>query len=121
MTIVVSARIDADAWRIGEVVIDHYGLMVSCDICIYKNEKLWIRMPEFWLGNQSKVRKTWWKDQALSDEMQVFILKKVFDMIELDVPRAIAEKKAYRVAINKKKELTKQENKLTLNEKSSEE
>lgn len=121
ITRVIEARVAVNKRRIGTVTLNQGGLMIYCDICLYKDEKLWIRMPEYWVNEETKIRFAFWETKELSDQKQDFILKKVFDMIGLDVPRAVEEKKAYRDMQTKKKELTKQENKLTLNEKSSEE
>ncbi len=111
MTIVLKAEIDITKRRIGKVFINHEGLVFWCDICIYNDEKLWIRMPEFWVDKKNKLRILNWENQEVSDEKQVFILKKVFDMLDLDLEKAICLKKDFFAT---KKQLTKQENKLTL-------
>lgn len=118
MTQVLHAELAPTNRRVGIVVINHEGLTVCCEICVYKYEKLWIRMPEFWVNPTTKKRLVYWDSQQLSDEKQVFILKKVFDMLEWDLDTAVKIKRDF---FNQRKELTKQENKLTLNQKSSEE
>lgn len=95
MTEVIHADIKVTPTRVGTVTINHEGLVVRCDICVYKNEKLWVRMPEYWITPESKVRICYWGSKELSDEKQVFILNKVFDMTGLDLQRAVKEKQAY--------------------------
>lgn len=74
-------------------------------------------MPEIWTNDGNKFRLTFWETQELSDERQVFILKKVFDMLDLSLEKAIELRKDF---FTTRKELTKEENKLTLQRKNTE-
>lgn len=117
MTDVLEAEISVSKRRIGRVVINHEGLIVCCDICLYKDQKLWIRMPEIWLDNEKKLRLVFWETQQISDEKQEIILNKVLDILDLDIEKAKKLKKDF---FTERKELTKQENKFTLQRKNAE-
>ena len=53
---VVKAKLSPNETRIAEAHIKYFGLTLICDICLYKNESLWIRMPELWVTPESKKR-----------------------------------------------------------------
>lgn len=114
---VINAEISVTKKRLGTVLINHEGLIVSCEICVYKDEKLWIRMPEFWTREGNKIQKAWWESKEISDEKQVIILNKVFAMLDLNLEKALELRKNF---FTTRKELTKQENKLTLQRKNTE-
>lgn len=111
---VLNAQISITKKRLGILLINHEDLIVSCKICVYMNEKLWIRMPEFWTREGNKIQKSWWESKELLDEKQVIILNKVFAMIDLNLEKAIELRKNF---FTTRKQLTKQENKLTLQRK----
>lgn len=96
--------------RLGLVFVKYYGLVISCDICIYKKEKLWIRMPEVWLTEDVKRGFAFWLDKEESNQFQITVLKKVFDMIGLTLEKAIDMRKQFFKERNKmttiKKKLT---------------
>jgi hypothetical protein len=117
VTQVLSAEISVTQRRIGRVTINHEGLIVCCEICVYNDEKLWIRMPEFWPNKQNKIRLAFWESKELSDQKQELILKKVFDMLDLNVEKAVQLRKDF---FTTRKELTKQENNSTLQRKNTE-
>lgn len=117
MSEVLKAEISVTRTRIGTLLLSHEGLILSCEICVYKDEKLWIRMPEIWTEKGKKCRLAFWESKELSDEKQVIILNKVFDMLNLDLAKAIELRKKF---FTTRKELTKQENKLTLQRKNTE-
>lgn len=81
--------------RIGVVNIRNNKMVVSCDICVYKREKLWIRMPEVWLDPRTKRRFNWFENTQDSEEFQKIVLKKVFDMIGLTLDQAIQMRKDF--------------------------
>lgn len=74
-------------------------------------------MPEFWTREGNKIQKAWWESKEISDEKQVIILKKVFTMLDLTLEKALDLRKNF---FTTRKELTKQENKLTLQRKNTE-
>lgn len=106
------------ATRIGYALVKYYDLTIRCDICLYKKDHFWVRMPEIWVSKTEKVRYNSWEKESDSSRFQDMVLKKVFDMIEWDIPKAVQIRKEY---FRKRKELTKQINKITLQEKNSEE
>jgi len=114
---VLHAEINPTSTRLGIVVIRYYELVVYCEICVYKEQNLWVRMPEIWTTTEFKRRLVYWENQKLSDLYQVIILKKVFDLIGLNLEEGIRIKREFLI---KRKELTREKNKLTLNKKNTE-
>lgn len=114
---VLRPEIKVNTTRVGKALIRYGILEFDVDICVYKNERLWVRMPETWLDKERKKRLVWVVDKDKSDQFQLLVLKKVFDVIGLDLAVAIQKRDEFRAA---RKELTEQKNKLTLSEKDSE-
>lgn len=92
---IVEARMTVNKYRIAEVLVNFNGIGIFLDICLYKDEKLWVRMPEIWLTKTIKRRFCFWFNKEDSDKCQKIILNKVFDMLELDLSRAIEERKRF--------------------------
>jgi hypothetical protein len=80
--------------RLGIVNLKYYDLRIKCDICVWEDKKLWIRFPETW-NKGVKLRHVYWENKDISDKHQQIILKKVFDMIGLDLQQAVILKKAF--------------------------
>lgn len=114
---VIHVELKANKTRIGTVAVRYYGLIICCELCLYKNQNLWIRMPEMWTSKVNKRRMTYWEDKQISDQMQVLMLKQVADKTALTLEQAIEMKYHY---FCRTKELTTDKNKLTLNEKTTE-
>ncbi len=114
---VVEARLAVNKFRIAEVLVNYYGLGLYLDICVYKDEKLWVRMPEIWLHRTEKRKFGFWFDKKDSDKCQEVILNKVFDMIGLDLESAMRERKNF---FTNKKDLTEGKNNITFSKHSSE-
>lgn len=114
---VVEAKLAVNKFRVAEVLVNFHGLGLYLDVCLYKKEKLWVRMPEIWLRRTHKRKFGFWFDKADSDKCQEIILNKVFDMLGLDLETAIKERDSF---FAKKKELTAEENNITLSKHSSE-
>lgn len=110
---VLKANLKPNTRRIASVLIKYYDLVMNCDICLYKNEKLWVRMPEVWMTPELKVKFAYWDGKEKSDQFQDYVLKKVFDMLGLDVAMA---QKLKAEAYGKKKRMTRLNKTLTLNE-----
>ncbi len=92
---IVEVKIRPSTSRLGIVIVKYYNLVLSCDLCLYKAEKLWIRMPEIWLQNSEKKRIVWWEEKNFSDDFQNLVLKKVFDMVGLTLENAIELRKDF--------------------------
>lgn len=92
---VKSAEIAPNKLRIGFVIVTYYDLRLRCEICLYKDIRLWIRMPEIWLNDSVKKQYVFWDDNEKSDEFQKIILSKVFDLLGLSVEKAVAIKKEH--------------------------
>jgi UV DNA damage repair endonuclease len=110
---VLKADLRPNTRRIASVLVKYYDLVMNCDICIYKNEKLWVRMPEVWMTPDLKVRFAYWDGKEKSEEFQDYVLKKVFDMIGLDIEMAVKLKTE---AFAKKKRMTRLNKTVTLTE-----
>ncbi len=74
--------------RLGYVDVLYHELLIRCDICLFEDKKLWIKMPEKWIKGR-KYRFVYWPTKEKSDEVQQIVLNKVFDMLGLDLPLAI--------------------------------
>ena len=66
--------------RIGIAHIEYHGLVMMCEICVYKKMKIWIRMPEVWMTPDFKKKFIYWPDKSKSDEFQ----KKIVSSLEKD-------------------------------------
>jgi len=108
---VVYAQISPSRFRLGTAMVAYHDIRILCDICLYKDTKLWIRMPEIWLENSVKKQLVFWDDKQKSDEFQKIILSKIFDLIGLTLESAISMKNEY---MNKKMASQSEENKITL-------
>lgn len=114
---VLEAAIWPTSTRIGTVIVKYYNLVLCCDICLYKDQHLWIRMPEMWITKEKKIRFVYWQNEQESKEFQAYVLKKVFDMLDLSVDKAVSFRQVF---FRHRKELTNKKTKLTLNEKTPE-
>jgi hypothetical protein len=114
---VIEARMKVDRFKVAQVLVEYHGLGLYLDICLYKKEKLWVRMPEIWIGKKTKKRFGFWFDKNRSDAFQEIVLRKVNDMLGLDVERAIQELEQF--AANTKK-LTGKEKNINLSKHTSE-
>ncbi len=100
--------------RLGIVHVKYYELVLCCEYCIYKEEKLWIRMPEVWLTTEVKKSYVYWMEKDKSAEFQMCVLKKLFDMINLTLDSA---KKIRADFFKKRKQVTIKKEKISLSEK----
>ena len=103
---VLDIKEDVTHTRVGTVNVRYYDLIISCDICVYKREKLWVRMPEIWIKKDKKISFNRWISREKSDEFQEIVLKKVFDVVGWDLKKCID-------LMSKKKQLTKPRKKFT--------
>lgn len=92
--------------RLGHLKVKYYDLTIKCDLCLYKNQKLWVRMPEIWIGNH-KHNFIYWESKEKSRESQDIILNKVFDLTGFTLEKAIKLKNEW-TAIKKKADKNKQ-------------
>ena len=91
---VMHVEIKPNDSRLGIVNLKYHDLWIKCDICLWKDQKLWIRFPETW-SRGVKLRHCYWESKEISDKHQQLVLKKVFDMIGLDLEQALILKKAF--------------------------
>ncbi len=90
---------------LAKVIIKYYDLTMYCELCMFKDQNLWIRMPEIWRTKTYKQKYVWWGDDKVSSAFQVVVLKKVFDMLDLPLDATMKEVKDF---FTIKKELTDQ-------------
>ncbi len=100
--------------RLGVVYIKYYNLVVCCDICIYKNENLWLRMPEIWLTPTIKRSFVFWESKQDSKDFQKDVLNKLFDMVGLTLESAMQMRAAF---FAKRKEMTNNRKEITFDKK----
>ena len=98
---------------LGKVIVRYFDLILYCELCVYKNESLWVRMPEIWLTKKHKKCFVSWVSKDKSDEFQKVILKKLFDMVGFTIQEALRIRKGF----FKKKRMTLKKEKLILAEK----
>lgn len=84
----------ANATRVGFLKVKYYDLIIKCDICLYKNEKLWIRMPETWVQDKKK-NYAYWESKEKSNINQEIILKKLSDLMGFSLEIAIELKRKW--------------------------
>ncbi len=80
--------------RIAALQVRYYKALLMVDLCIYKEERLWVRMPEMWLGEQ-KIKFIHWEDKADSDAFQETVLNQLFDMVGFNLDSALKMKAEY--------------------------
>ena len=80
---------------IGDITIRYYDLMLFCELCVYKDEHLWIRMPEVWVNEKTKKNFNSWISKDTSKEFQKVILKKLFDMVGFTLEEALRIRKDF--------------------------
>lgn len=102
--------------RIGSVMLKYYQAIICCDLCLYKNQNFWIRMPEIWVTKTTKRQFVFWETRELSDAFQKEVLKKVFDVVPLTVEKAIEMRKDFFAT---RKKMTLNKNKTTLTKKNA--
>lgn len=86
---VLKVELKPDKIRIGRLKIKYYDLTIFCDLCLYKDEKLWVRMPEMWRNKEEKIHFLFWENPEKSDEFQKVVLNKVFETLGLTVEAAV--------------------------------
>jgi hypothetical protein len=91
---VVEVNMHSYGSRLGVVKVKYYDLVLICDLCLYRKEKLWIRMPEMWTANATKKRFVFWEDKEKSDEFQQTVLLKVKEMVGLTLEDAVELKQS---------------------------
>lgn len=79
--------------RLGIALIRYHDLVFHCDICLFQEKKLWIRMPEMWLSPTKKKHLISWPNQKISDDFQKEILNQIFKQTGLTLKKAIEIKK----------------------------
>lgn len=107
---VFNINLSPDWNRLGTLCVRYYDLAFCCQICVYKYEKLYIRMPEIWVNRETKKQFMWWPTKDESVKFQEMVLKKVFDMVGLTLETAVQMKKDFfasqKQMTNKRKEIT---------------
>jgi len=87
---VKNLHIKADKYRIGYLTVKYYDLDILCDLCLYKDESLWIRLPQIWRDKQHKISFNFWCDKEKSDLFQKEVLQQVIQQTGVTVESAIA-------------------------------
>ncbi len=106
---ILNVAVKPSKTRIAAVLVRYHDLLIACDLCVYNNEKLWIRMPEYWNKLSEKIHLVFWDDKETSDCFQAIVLAKVKIFSGLDLEKALAIKQkwiAYRKRIDRNKEKT---------------
>jgi hypothetical protein len=89
---IVKVSIKPTPLRIGWVNVKYHQLVLRCNICVFKEERLFIRMPEVFLKKE-KFSFAFWMTKKDSDTFQREVLKLLKKSIKLDLATAIELKK----------------------------
>jgi hypothetical protein len=92
---IIKIEIIPGEWIIGEVVVKYYDLTFYCSICLYQDKSIWIKMPSSWITGKVRKNVVQWAEKAKSDEFQKKILSKLFEMIQLDLAKALEIRKTF--------------------------
>ncbi len=101
---VLDIKIKPNRTRVGQVKIRYHKLVIKCDIVYFvKENKVWLRMPEFWLTPTKKTPYVFWPDRDTSDAFQELAIKLMFDKYKMDVEKVAG----FHKSITKKKKAKK--------------
>ena len=81
------------AERLGILTIRYYNIVMKCDLVLYRNERLWIRMAETW-KNETKRRFVWWNEPESSTIFQTTCLALLHEKFDMHLDAAIEMKEA---------------------------
>ena len=109
---ILEIKIEPNNMRIGVVSVKYYNLLMLCEICVYKDSHLWVKMPQWWVTTTHRIRFAFWETDEQFSEFQALILAKALEVHGLNFEMGLSIKKKYFEA---RKQLTKQKNKITLN------
>jgi len=90
--------------RLGALHIRYHDMLIMCDLCLYKFEKLYIRLPERWFQDGTKVNFLYMLGEKVNQELQETIIEKIKLTTGLTLERAIEIKKSL---FSKKKRVAK--------------
>lgn len=91
---VVKVAIKTHKTRLATVLLKYYDLLMMCDLCIFKEERLWIRMPEIW-RNEQKQRFCAWEKTETSEAFQREVLKQIEEKEGITLQKGIELRNAY--------------------------
>lgn len=83
----------ANERKLASLTVKYHDLMIKCDLCLFNEEKLWVRMPEVWMKKQQKQQFVFWPGKDLSDEFQKEVIKQVMEKTGLTMSKAIEIKR----------------------------
>lgn len=81
--------------RLGLLYVKYFNLTLRCDLCLYKNEKLWVRMPEKWTSPENKKSFVFWERKEHSDAFQEIVLDQLRKKSNFSLQEAIEMKKTF--------------------------
>lgn len=74
--------------KVGFALIRYCEMHIRCDLVYFKKgHRVWMRMPERWLNNDTKLSYCFWPTREKSDEFQKEVLKLIFDKYDLDLEK----------------------------------
>lgn len=86
---VVKFTLSPSKKRIALVHVKYHDITLCCEVVIYKRQKMWIRLPEFWVKDTEKWRFVYFSNLDRSNEFQEIVLKKIFEMVGFDLSSAL--------------------------------
>lgn len=88
---IVSFEFKPTRYEVGKLVVRYHDMLMHMDLVIYQpQKKLWLRMPERWIGDKRQY--CYWPNQDMSDNFQKGLLKLLHD--KYDVTFETASEKA---------------------------
>jgi len=94
----------ADKLKLASLHVKYHNLTIQCDVCLYKNVRLWVRMPEYWMVGNVKKRLVFWENKNDSNDFQNEVIKQFTEKTGLTLEKAIEIKNNIMVTYRPKKE-----------------
>jgi Holliday junction resolvase RusA-like endonuclease len=89
---IIKLGIEPKPFRIGWVNVQYHDIVIRCSICVFKEEKIYIRMPEMFVKDE-KLPYVFWQSKKDSDNFQKEVLKALKLSIGLDLKKAVELKR----------------------------
>jgi len=83
-----------NARRLGQIHVKYFDIILKLEVCLYKDEKLWVRMPEIWINASTRKRYTYFDNPDKSQEFQNQVLSQFIEKTGLNLESAIEMRKS---------------------------
>lgn len=97
--------------RIARALINYHDLSMECEIWLWRNDNLFVRMPEIPIKD-GKIRILLWESKYLSDVFQKEVLTQIYDMSGLNLEKALEIRKNWSIEEKARKDAAREAEKL---------